>query len=384
MAGIGDRGPGSLLRFVARFNGWSVCVIECTKAVESTNPDDEAAPIRVTVPDPGNQLYKMGFFGKGTLSRSQPMYNRNVNSKRKRRNFNDKPNKRMRSFHVKHVAAQSPSTSSTSSTSLPSTAISDDRKPSETPVESEEKVGETEEGTPPEVVEEFLQLGYEEAFYLAFETNLLDIIDEKDYFMSAEECWERFSITDPSFPFRFVVYNFYRRKGWVVRSGLKYGTDFVLYPSSGPTRHHAVSSILITPQFGNRNSIDHRRMTNWETLHTLGRVSETVAKGLVNCYVVVHEGEETTDNTELRKYTSFHSWFPFPLLPSESDSTATALSDSTTTTTTPDNPPMLQKYSEGYSIVEIPIVRVTPDKLLTACLSGNTKEKKQPKSKAKK
>jgi len=181
MAGF-DRG-GSLLRFVAKFNGWAIWVVECTKASGGVEVGGEGETPRVAVSDPGNQLYNMGYFGKGTLSRSQPMYNR-VNTSKRKRNFNDKPNKRMRSFHLKHTTTPAPTSTPASSSSIvtpltSSSSSTDNEAPkSAEVVEEGEKTDVGEESSASAVVEEFLQLGYEEAFYLAFELNVLDIIDE--------------------------------------------------------------------------------------------------------------------------------------------------------------------------------------------------------------
>lgn len=41
-----------------------------------------------------------------------------------------------------------------------------------------------------------------------------------------------------NFADEYKVYRFFRLNGWVVKSGLNYGTDFILYQSS-PEEEHA-------------------------------------------------------------------------------------------------------------------------------------------------
>ena len=56
--------------------------------------------------------------------------------------------------------------------------------------------------------------------------------------MSVLECWAAFSAAQEHFLSTYVAYHYYRSHAWCVKSGLKYGTEFVLY-KKGPEYFHA-------------------------------------------------------------------------------------------------------------------------------------------------
>lgn len=49
---------------------------------------------------------------------------------------------------------------------------------------------------------------------------------ESSHEMSIDEMWTVFSKDDPKFPIKYAVYHHYRTRGWVVKSGLKFGADW--------------------------------------------------------------------------------------------------------------------------------------------------------------
>lgn len=107
--------------------------------------------------------------------------------------------------------------------------------------------------TDPDQNYEHLQLSLEEAFFLVFAIEVIEVTDSESsehrtVAFSILDCWRRFAqasmarpiITtsilpefrlEPDNPFivRYVVYHYFRSQGWVVKDGLKYGTDFMLY-----------------------------------------------------------------------------------------------------------------------------------------------------------
>jgi len=44
--------------------------------------------------------------------------------------------------------------------------------------------------------------------------------------MDLDKMWRAFSRLSPKFPEHYVAYHNFRSKGWVPKTGLKYGTDF--------------------------------------------------------------------------------------------------------------------------------------------------------------
>lgn len=49
---------------------------------------------------------------------------------------------------------------------------------------------------------------------------------EEDHEMTIDQMWNAFIRDDPNFPVKYAVYHHYRTKGWVVKSGLKFGADW--------------------------------------------------------------------------------------------------------------------------------------------------------------
>lgn len=75
-------------------------------------------------------------------------------------------------------------------------------------------------------VKETLHLTFEETFFLMFGLGCLRVVDFQGKMLSIKEAWEHFCNEDPFFVQKYVIYHYYRSKGWVVKPGLKYGGDF--------------------------------------------------------------------------------------------------------------------------------------------------------------
>ncbi len=97
----------------------------------------------------------------------------------------------------------------------------------------------------PYPVEEPLSLTSEEAFYLVAEASWLNVHSPASgRRCSAAELWSQFCSHSKRFPSTYTAYRHYRRKGWVPKSGLKYGADFLLY-KEGPEFYHSTYAILV-------------------------------------------------------------------------------------------------------------------------------------------
>jgi len=82
-----------------------------------------------------------------------------------------------------------------------------------------------------------LELGLIEAIYLT-ENGLLSVYSTKGKRIDLE-CLRKYALSIiPRFSELYVVYKDLRDKGYIVRSGLKYGSDFVVY-EKGPGLEHA-------------------------------------------------------------------------------------------------------------------------------------------------
>ncbi|KAF9885626.1 hypothetical protein FE257_012717 [Aspergillus nanangensis] len=156
--------------------------------------------------------------------------------------------------------------------------------------------------------EEHLQLSNEEAFFLVYGLGALQIYDTKrnkilpstsllplfrrhSYFPPRDISPE-FQTDDP-FMVSYVVYHHFRSLGWVVRSGVKFGVDYLLY-NRGPVFSHAEFAIVVIPSYDDpywseteeRKAYCASKQTrSWWWFHCVNRVQAQVRKSLVVCYV---------------------------------------------------------------------------------------------------
>ena len=93
----------------------------------------------------------------------------------------------------------------------------------------------------------------------------------------------------------YAVYHHFRSLGWVVRSGVKFGTDYLLY-NRGPVFSHAEFAVIIIPSYSDPywfQTEEHKKYAaekqarSWWWLHCVNRVQAQVKKSLVVCYVEV-------------------------------------------------------------------------------------------------
>lgn len=66
----------------------------------------------------------------------------------------------------------------------------------------------------------------EEAFFLSYTLECLEIRDVNNLKMNEFDCWKQFNHLKTNFPFYYAAYHYYRSKGWVVKPGEQYGGDY--------------------------------------------------------------------------------------------------------------------------------------------------------------
>ncbi|RJE22289.1 TRNA-splicing endonuclease subunit Sen2 [Aspergillus sclerotialis] len=158
--------------------------------------------------------------------------------------------------------------------------------------------------------EEHLQLSNEEAFFLVYGLGALQIFDDKrstvipapslfsllrqhSYFPPRESP-TALELDDP-FIISYAVYHHFRSLGWIVRSGVKFGVDYLLY-NRGPVFSHAEFAVVVIPSYDNpywseteerRDRSARKQARSWWWLHCVNRVQAQVKKSLVVCYVEV-------------------------------------------------------------------------------------------------
>ena len=110
-----------------------------------------------------------------------------------------------------------------------------------------------------------------------------------------------FATPDNPFLLAYVAYHHFRSLGWVVRSGVKFSADWLLY-HRGPAFAHAEFAVVVVPSYSDAwwATEDARRAHGdkaaarkpWHWLHMVNRVQAQVRKALVLCYVRVPPPEQ--------------------------------------------------------------------------------------------
>jgi tRNA-splicing endonuclease subunit Sen2 len=164
--------------------------------------------------------------------------------------------------------------------------------------------------------EEHLQLSNEEAFFLAYGLGALHIYDAPQTSniqstspiaistLLRQFCHHSFQPTrdgtaalqpDDPFMVSYTVYHHFRSLGWVIRSGVKFGTDYLLY-NRGPVFSHAEFAVVVIPSYSHpywseteerKNYTAEKQARSWWWLHCVNRVQAQVMKSLCLVYVDV-------------------------------------------------------------------------------------------------
>ncbi|NON62203.1 tRNA-intron lyase [Acidianus sp. RZ1] len=114
-----------------------------------------------------------------------------------------------------------------------------------------------------------LELSLIEGLYLLRKGEIEVIHEEK--LLSEEEFMKYAKLAIPRFDILFTVYNDLREKGFVVRSGIKFGADFAIY-TLGPGMEHAPYVVIC---------LDANSSITANQLMSFGRVSHSTRKKLI-------------------------------------------------------------------------------------------------------
>lgn len=163
--------------------------------------------------------------------------------------------------------------------------------------------------------QEHLQLLLEEAFFLSYALGILEIyLDFSDVKLSPTSLLPLFqkyspSLSEPtspppelnnSFLTSYAAYHYFRSHGWVIRSGVKFSVDYLLY-NRGPVFSHADFAVVIVPSYTHNYwsatqeraaAVQRKTAKSWWWLHCISRVQAQVQKTLVLCYVDVPPPQE--------------------------------------------------------------------------------------------
>jgi tRNA-splicing endonuclease subunit Sen2 len=162
--------------------------------------------------------------------------------------------------------------------------------------------------------QEHLQLNLEESFFLSYALGSLSILDpttnlpfSTPSLLSLFRRHSHFPIAstsslrpDDPFLLNYIVYHHYRSLGWVVRPGVKFSCDFLLY-NRGPVFSHAEFALLIVPEYeeGSVEAAEGKGKMGWWWLHCVNRVQSQVKKSLVIVYVKVPKELPSTEDGEV-------------------------------------------------------------------------------------
>ncbi|KAF5355313.1 hypothetical protein D9758_006015 [Tetrapyrgos nigripes] len=279
-------------------------------------------------------LWRRGFFGKGDLSRSEPSWlARKLNDRkarqgkyltseeiREKRRADRRQFKLDRAAAIAAVAAEAEEifekegrviVPALSGPEIPSGATWRPATPlpeTEAARNDSEEKRENEEETLEDV--EHLQLTLFEAFFLSWTLDCLDILHpETDEPMTLRETWMAFQHAhlappipdlptpelqlDNPFLVHYVAYHHYRSLGWVVKGGIKFCVDYLLY-KKGPVFTHAEFAIVVCPVYEDpadqeisTTNLQNASPFGWHWLSTINRVNSQVMKTLILTYVTI-------------------------------------------------------------------------------------------------
>lgn len=192
------------------------CKINYSKPFPIIKNDDETYIYRgrfnrfgVVIDNPNDMknINEMGFYGKGSFSRSFPNYN-----KQSPELIRSRQHERRKLWSEKYELE---------SLNQYSIVVNDSDSENEDYINS----------LKPELVNslpisETLNLLLEEAYFLMTALKCVNIYDEKNELLDANTAWKLFCETQENFVQNYVVYFYFRCRDWVVKPGLKFGGDF--------------------------------------------------------------------------------------------------------------------------------------------------------------
>ncbi|KAH9939139.1 hypothetical protein B0H21DRAFT_698568 [Amylocystis lapponica] len=280
-------------------------------------------------------LWQRGFFGKGDLSRSEPSWQaRQINAReaagkymtseevREKRRAERKQFKLDRADAIAKAAAEAEAAfaagrQAESTVAIPSGATwkphtsATDTLSADPPSPSPGPDADDEPDPVPEI--EHLQLTLQEAFFLAWCLDCLTVLDPgTNEPMSLPQIWAAFqnvhcmprppdpcaasavsNRTDNPFFVHYAAYHYYRSLGWVVKGGVKFCVDFLLY-KRGPVFNHAEFAIVVLPVYEDPADQEASPFAyadtepfSWSWLSTINRVNSQVQKTLILTYVTI-------------------------------------------------------------------------------------------------
>ncbi|XP_039435209.1 tRNA-splicing endonuclease subunit Sen2 [Culex pipiens pallens] len=164
----------------------------------------------------------------------------------------------------------------------------------------------------PFMIRENLSLSLEEAMFLVRELDVLKVQSFDGSVFTEKNLVEKFAAIKKDFIPSYAAFMYLKSRNWIIRSGLKFGGDFLLY-QKGPQFFHASYIVLIqTYQSGKILTTSGRNLENYD-FQCFNRIAETTAKDLLILEVHYPEGLDPADPHEcLRRLNEFRVGEVFP------------------------------------------------------------------------
>ncbi|GAO49150.1 hypothetical protein SAICODRAFT_34263 [Saitoella complicata NRRL Y-17804] len=278
----------------------------------------ESRSCHVDVSNGGDGLWFKGFFGKGTLSRSEPTWfvrarravgeigqdeqltSEEITARRRaaRQEFKkerEKAEQKERERILREERGEVP---------LPEDEDEEEEEVDEEAIEQEKDAYTYPTDSNGNLINlERLQLTLPESLFLAHSLGTLTILDPSTsapiprsqllpLFRTAYSPRVA-GVMPPDDPFmlNYVVYHHFRSLGWVVKPGVKFAVDYLLY-RRGPVFSHAEFAIMIIPSYSHpsyEGDVERKKKERrpWHVLHSTNRVCSQVKKTVISCYVEV-------------------------------------------------------------------------------------------------
>ena len=158
-----------------------------------------------------------------------------------------------------------------------------------------------------------------EAMHLV-NTGALCVLDTDKMQQTRCDLWRSWLEHDSGFCYRYTIYKHFRNKQYTVRSGLRYGGDFLLYSGDPNTTHAAyVVRVMTCDPDSNVTSCDPTTDPTlspdallWTDVNSVRRVSESVAKECVLAYVSFEGSTDSPDCVDTADVTLvlLKRWIP--------------------------------------------------------------------------
>lgn len=270
--------PISLLYYLYRF------ITACPRQVVHAGELMSDGTVKIVNPKSSQDLWRRGFFGKGTLSRSEPSwYGRTMRRlgldggeltfeelteqrRQRRRKF-----KRERDLSEKRELVKKRQTEGLPEDKVLTAEIEKLEEPLYDDFVSTARGEDTALliDSSNIIRLEHLQLTPYEAVFLSLGLGVLDTGSTISHLLEVTLGQSAKRLRE------YIVYHYFRSRGWCIRSGVKFGTDFILY-RRGPPFHHADFAV---------NVASYSQKLDWQTNQATMRVVGGVKKTLIIAYV---------------------------------------------------------------------------------------------------